>query len=392
MPKDQPSARNRDQAAQSEGVIISKPRRYMVRMGLFLGLVFLVMAALAPALASNFMANPALNGLIFGALILGVLYAFRQVLLLRGEAAWLLAFQQQQARDELGGLDTKTTSSGNPVLLAPMNAMLKSKRGSETLSALSTRSILDSVAARLDEARDISRYMIGLLIFLGLLGTFWGLLQTIAAVGDTIGNLTAGSGDTAAIFEDLKAGLAAPLDGMGTAFSSSLFGLAGSLVLGFLDLQVGGAQNRFYNELEEWLSSRTRLTSGGGVVGDGEGGASVPAYVSALLEQTADGLENLQRTLARTEERRLQADRTLMDLGEKMALLADKLTEPTQNAAAVDEVSRRHLTNIDAHLGRLLEETAQGRADGLADLRADIRLLTRTVGQLGNNPKEGGNA
>lgn len=375
-------------ADTDETPIISKPRRYMVRMGLFLGIVAIVALALAPALASNFMANPALNGLIFGALFIGILFAFRQVLLLRNDAAWLIGFQQDQQKAELGGLDDSSKRRGNPVLLASMNAMLRTKRGSETLSTLSTRSILDSVAARLDEARDISRYMIGLLIFLGLLGTFWGLLQTIGAVGDTIGNLTAGSGDTAAIFEDLKAGLAAPLDGMGTAFSSSLFGLAGSLVLGFLDLQVGGAQNRFFNELEEWLSSRTRLTSGA-AIGDGES-ASVPAYVSALLEQTADGLENLQRTLARTEERRLQADRTLMDLGEKMALLADKLAEPMNAPPQTDEVARRHLTNIDTHLGRLLEETTQGRADALSDLRTDIRLLTRTVGQLGNTPADKG--
>src|SRR5690606_4518129 len=154
---------------------------------------------------------------------------------------------------------------------------------------------------RLDESRDLSRYMVGLLIFLGLLGTFWGLIQTIDSVGKVIANLSFASGDLGTVFQELQAGLESPLSGMGTAFSSSLFGLSGSLILGFLDLQAGQAQNRFYNELEDWLSSITRLGSAG-PVSDGE--ASVPAYVQALLEQSADTLDRLQRTIERGEESR----------------------------------------------------------------------------------------
>ena len=159
------------------------------------------------------------------------------------------------------------------------------------------RHLLDSISARLDENRDISRYLIGLLIFLGLLGTFWGLTETIGAVGRVITGLSVGEGDLVAVFDELKAGLAAPLGGMGTAFSASLFGLAGSLILGFLDLQATQAQNSFYNELEEWLSGLTRLTSAD--ARPRRQRRSIPAYVQGMLEQTAENLDNLQRTVAR---------------------------------------------------------------------------------------------
>lgn len=356
--------------ADMASVALTKPRRFILRMGLFLVLVALVCAALISPILDAFSANPALNGLIAGAFIAGLIYVFRQVSILGREVRWMEAY----TKDAAGAVGA--TTGIQPVLLAPMAHMLRdSKTGAlhGQLSAISTRSILDSVAARLDEARDISRYLTGLLIFLGLLGTFWGLLGTIGAVGDTISTLQVGSGDVGMIFEDLKAGLAAPLDGMGTAFSSSLFGLAGSLVLGFLDLQAGSAQNRFFNELEDWLAARTRLSSGGGaVVGDAEG-ASVPAYVAALLEQTAESLDALQRTLARTEERRLEADRVLAQLGEQIAGMAD--------GGSGDDQSRRHLAAIDAHLARLIEQDAQGRNEAVADIRADIKLLTRTIAQ-----------
>jgi hypothetical protein len=179
--------------------------------------------------------------------------------------------------------------------LAPMAQMLaRTERRPLSLSPASTRSLLDSVHLRLEEQRDLSRYLVGLMIFLGLLGTFWGLLKTISSVSDIIGGMSAG-GDAVAMFETLKSRLQAPLSGMATSFSTSLFGLAGSLVLGFLDLQSGRTANRFYTEFEDWLSGMTRL-SGGGAIGS-EGDASVPAYVQALLEQTADGLERMQRAI-----------------------------------------------------------------------------------------------
>ena len=372
---------------EDDGLGFTKPRRFLIRMGLFLLAVLAVIAALAGPIASAFMNNPALNGLIAGVLIIGILYVVRQVLILGGEVRWI----EQLRKSESGGFDAP---GNDTVLLAPMANLLKSRGGvfgATSLSAVGTRSILDSVGARLDESREIARYQIGLLVFLGLLGTFWGLLGTVSSVGDTIGALTVGSGDISKIFGELKAGLAAPLEGMGTAFSSSLFGLAGSLVLGFLDLQAGQAQNRFYNQLEEWLSSMTRLTSGAGPV---DGDQSVPAYVAALLEQTADSLDNLQRTLARTEERRVSSDQSLVKLADQLAQLTDGLSSERNqmmqrlsemSSGGLDEGSRQHLRSIDTQLTRLAEETAQGRASTVEDLRHEIKLLARTLAHLSDH-------
>ncbi len=222
-------------------------------MIVFLILFAFLVAILFTQISSAFMANPGLNGLIVGVLFIGIAYSFRQILRLRPEVRWVNSFRIA---------DPGLKMAKPPVLLAPMATMLRDRTGHVSLSTLSMRSILDSIGLRLDEARDISRYLVGLLIFLGLLGTFWGLLETINSVGKTISTLDTSTSDGLVIFEELKEGLAAPLKGMGTAFSSSLFGLAGSLVLGFLDLQAGQAQNRFYNELEDWLSGITELQLG----------------------------------------------------------------------------------------------------------------------------------
>ena len=250
------------------------------------------------------------------------------------------------------------------------------------------RYLLDGIASRLDESREISRYTVGLLIFLGLLGTFWGLLETVSSIRDVINNLTvAGGADFATVFANLKSGLSAPLTGMGTAFSSSLFGLAGSLVLGFLDLQAGQAQNRFYNDLEEWLSSLTRLPSGAlGNVGDG-GDQAVPAYVQALLEQTAESLENLQRTLARGEERNVQAANSMIALTERLGALGDLKSSidrlATRQGGGMDEATQTHIRNLDIYMARLLEELSAGRDDLIQQLRSEIKLLARTIAARG---------
>ncbi|MEE8247357.1 MAG: flagellar motor protein MotA [Alphaproteobacteria bacterium] len=378
---------------------MTRPKRFLTRMILFLVTVLAVLAVLLRPVIEAFLANPALNGLIGGVLLVGIVYVFRQVLTLRPEVDWIETYRRNQP-----GLSVQKP----PVLLAPMAAMLGERSGRMTLSALSTRSLLDSISSRLDESRDISRYLIGLLIFLGLLGTFWGLLQTVAAVGQTIGGLSVESGDFANLFDTLQKGLRAPLTGMGTAFSSSLFGLSGSLVLGFLDLQASQAQNRFYNDLEEWLSSYTRLSSGG--LGDGD--QSVPAYVQALLEQSADTLDELQRTMARGEDSRASANATLLALAEKLAMLTDqmrteqnllaKLAEgqiemkPVLQRLAVaaesdrgglDEASRNHLRNLDVYVLRLLEETSEGRNQVVHELRSEIKLLARTIAAVGGDQR-----
>lgn len=226
---------------------LSSPQVFLLSMLVFLAIVGFIAAILYRQISSAFATNPGLNGLILGVLVVGILLAFLQVIRLFREVRWVNSFRAG-------------SESTEPVLLAPMKALL-SRSSSMALSTNSMRTMLDSIANRLDETRDITRYLTGLLVFLGLLGTFWGLLHTIGSIGDTIRALDPGSGDAADVLEALKAGLSAPLEGMGTAFSSSLFGLAGSLVVGFLDLQAGRAQTRFYTELENWLSSVTDLSS-----------------------------------------------------------------------------------------------------------------------------------
>src|SRR6188474_3131661 len=210
---------------------VSSPRIFLVRMLVFLILCGLIVVVIHPQIWTAFKANPPLNGLIIGVLAIGILLSFRQVIRLFPEVAWVNSFRLA---------DPGIALERPPTLLAPMAAILRDQAGSMSISSLTMRTLLDSIAMRLDEAREISRYMTGLLIFLGLLGTFWGLIETVSSVGGVINNLKVGS-DAGATFDTLRDGLAAPLSGMGISFSSSLFGLAGSLALGFLDLQAGQA-------------------------------------------------------------------------------------------------------------------------------------------------------
>jgi hypothetical protein len=232
---------------------LSAPGLYLWRMFVFLVLVGLLVAVLHKQLWDAMLNNLVLNVLICFVLLAGTPYAFQQVLRLYPEIRWVNAFRIA---------DPGLAISHRPVLLAPMATMLRDRTGSLSLSATSMRSIMDSIGSRLDEARDTGRYMVGLLVFLGLLGTFWGLLDTIQSVGQAISALDTRASDSVSMFEELKNGLAAPLRGMGTAFSSSLLGLGGSLVLGFLELQASHAHGRFYNQLEEWLSGITELAPG----------------------------------------------------------------------------------------------------------------------------------
>ena len=232
---------------------ISKPRIFLLRMLIFIALVIIAVTILYKDLIDAFLSNPFLNGLILCVILFGVIFTCRQILRLTPEIRWL---------NNLRIADPTIQTGRQPKLLAPMATMLGNQTGEVTLSTNSMRTLLDSVGARLDEAHEISRYITGLLVFLGLLGTFWGLLDTLNSIADTITGLDAGTGETSAVFEELKAGLQAPLKGMATAFSSSLFGLAGSLVIGFMDIQANQAQNRFYLELEDWLSTVTDITDG----------------------------------------------------------------------------------------------------------------------------------
>ncbi len=329
------------------------------------------------------------------------MYIFRQVIILRPEIDWL----EHLVQESQGGLVLPGDLSERrpPRLLGPMATMLGERRGRISLSTLSMRTLLDGIQSRIEESHEISRYLIGLLIFLGLLGTFWGLLETVNAVGATIADLSGSAADPAVLFGELKRGLEKPLSGMGTAFSSSLFGLAGSLVLGFLELQAGQAHNRFFNDLEEWLSGVTRLSSAS-PVGDGE--HSVPAYIQALLEKTADSLDQLQHTITRGEGDRNAVNQNLATLTERLGTLTDqmraeqsvlmrlaetqadmknlvtRLGEREGSAGGLDETTRTHIRNLDLRLEHLLSDVASGREYAVQEIRGEIRLLTRTIAAM----------
>ena len=333
-------------------------------MLLFLTAVLVVTLLLTRPLLAAFMANPVFNGTILGVLLVGILINIRQVLILGPERRWI-----EQFRNARGEQDVPPTR-----LFGSMARLLSGRDGEHfSLSALSLRTLLDGVRLRLDESRDISRYFMGLLVFLGLLGTFWGLLDTLRAVGGVIQGLGADQ-QAGAFFEEFKQGLEAPLAGMGTAFSSSLFGLAGAVVLGFLDLQAASAQNRFYNDLEEWLSGQTRLTSG--LLGSGEEG-SIPAYVHALLEQTADSLEQLQRMMQRSEDDRRAADARLVELATELA----RLTEHGQAERRVLAGMGKTQTDLHTVLARLADATVE-RSDQDSEVRDSLRQLVRGTERL----------
>ena len=384
---------------------MTRPTPYLIRMLVFLAAVAAIAVWLRDALIGIFFNNPDLNTLILAILLVGIGWTLLQVQRLDRDVAWVEAARVNRP------------PAVPPKLLAPMARMLAARdaardpaRAGEphrmTLSAGSTRGLLDSLASRLDENRELARYMTGLLIFLGLLGTFWGLLRTVGAVSAVIHGMTIGSGDIAQLFEQLKAGLAQPLAGMGIAFSASMFGLSSALILGFLDLTAGQAQNRFFNELEEWLAGQTRLSSG--VLADGEG--SVPVYVQALLEQTAENMEGLQTILSRGEDGRIQANQAILALTERLGVFADTMRTnqqlmlriaetqsalgpalqrlaDTRSEAPTDDVARAHLRNIELYLQRLLTESEQGRTQATSEIRNDLRVLTRTIAGLAEAPR-----
>ncbi len=375
---------------------MTRPHRYLAWMFAGVAAAAILVLLLYRPLWIAFQYNALLNGFITTVLAIGICFILWQVFRLYREINWIEGFRRG---------DQMLSDESMPTLLAPMAAILGERRGGRlNLSALSLRSLLDGVNARLDESHDIARYLIGLMVFLGLLGTFWGLLGTITSVGDAVSSLSVTSGDAAALFSELKSGLQAPLSGMGTAFSSSMFGLAGSLLLGFLELQASQAHNRFFNELEDWLSGQTKLASSASVV---DGDQPVPAYIQALLEQTAESLENLQRTMARGEEGRIQANSSLKALTDRLGMLSDQMRAEQQimvrlseNQAelrpvlgrmlelmseggfGIDESSRTHIRNLDAHMNRMLEEMSIGRQYMVQELRSEIKLLARTIAAI----------
>lgn len=370
---------------------MTRPGGFLFGMVVFLGMVAFTVLALTFAsstLTDAFRSNVPLNTIIMAVFFWGVFHTFRNVFTLTPEVRWIEDFRRDQAA---------VASDAVPRLLSPMAKMLGERAGGRfTLSTMAMRTLLDGIWSRLEERRELSRYIIGLLVFLGLLGTFWGLLDTIRSISGVISGLTAAGGNMATVLEDLKTGLQAPLSGMGTAFSSSLFGLAGSLVVGFLELRAGQAQNRFYNELEDWLSGLTRLGSGG--LGT-EGETSVPAYIQALLEKTADSLERLERTTGQAEAGRGATDRHLQQLTEKLGTLGEQMRAEQHLLVALaegqkelkpvlvklaegtggDPALRQAAHSIDQTLTNMAQDSVSARAQMLEELRDEIRLLARTI-------------
>jgi hypothetical protein len=309
---------------------LSSPGVFVLRMLVFIALCGAVVFVLRKQIDIAFMANPALNGLIIFVLIFGAALSFRQVLRLYPEIGWVNHFR---------GSDRALAAERPPTLLAPMAAILGSRIGQMAISAQMLRGILDSIATRLDEVRDISRYLTGLLVFLGLLGTFWGLIETVGSVGGVIQGLKA-TGDAASMFDALRTGLAAPLSGMGISFSSSLFGLAGSLVLGFLDLQSSGAQNRFYTELEDWLST-------------------------TVYDHTAEPI---------------LATGSAVEMRNALERLRTAVNEAGGNKAASAAMANlaEAIQNLVQHM-RIEQQTVRDWVDGQADQHSEIKRLLRTV-------------
>ena len=347
-----------------------------------------------PRVSSVFLANPYLNGFILFVFVVGVFTCFWQVFQLISSVNWIKSFATE-------GQVSSTVKA--PRLLAPLAALLRTRGARMQINSSSARSILDSVATRIDELRDITRYIVNLLIFLGLLGTFFGLATTVPAVVDTIRSLAPQEGEEGiAVFNRLMTGLEAQLGGMGVAFASSLLGLAGSLVVGLLELFVGQGQNRFYRELEEWLSTITRL---GFSAGDAEGGGEQNA-VAAVLDHMAEQMESLHTIYTASDVSRSMVDERLGQLADSIERLTARMEGGDANSATLERIaegqerliaalegqaqggsahmdaeSRMRLRSIDVQLLRILEEMSAGRQETTHSLRSDIAALVKAVRQ-----------
>ncbi|KIC35573.1 biopolymer transporter ExbB [Leisingera sp. ANG-M7] len=364
----------------------SQPVRQIIMMLIALGLSGFGAFVALPRVLPVFQANPWLNGFIVFVFVIGVLACFWQVVQLIGSVRWIERFA--------GGDNQEHRRP--PSILAPLASLLGSRSARMQLGSASTRSILDSVASRIDEDREITRYIVNLLIFLGLLGTFYGLATTVPAVVDTIRSLAPQEGEEGlSVFNRLMTGLEAQLGGMGVAFASSLLGLAGSLIVGLLELFAGHGQNRFYRELEEWLSSITRVSFSSGEEGAGESGV-----VSQVLDTMAEQMEMLQEMFVETAEGRAAVDQRLTELVEtiqemnrrqdqtgtitaaldRVAVGQEALTEILRaqgEHGGIDAESRMRLRSIDVQMLRILEEISAGRQESLAELRKDIDLMIK---------------
>ena len=383
-------------------VQFSQPVRQITLMLISLALVAAGVYVAFPRVSGIFLANIWLNGFIFLVFLIGVLATFWQVFQISSSVAWIEGFAAETPGHQI---------TVAPRLLAPLAALLRTRGKSSHINATSARSILESVATRIDEERDITRYLVNLLIFLGLLGTFYGLATSVPAVVQTIRSLAPQEGqDALSGFGQLMTGLEAQLDGMGVAFSSSLLGLAGSLVVGMLELFASHGQNRFYRELEEWLSSITRLGTASADSEGGEASGAMGALVT-VLDSMAEQLEAMRGLQSEAEAGRSQLDQGLATLAEAVERLSLRFEMESSTAAAlgrladgqdrvitcletlttdpdahIEAETRMRLRSMDVQLLRILEELSAGRQESLADLRSDLATLTQAIRQLNRQP------
>ena len=340
---------------------MTDPNKYAFRMLFLLIIVSLLITILFDPLKKAFEGNVALNSVIISTFILGTIFSFRQTVRLSKEAKWLKFIKR---KDSL--MPANVASKIKPTLLAPVAAVLSDDRNENpSLSANSLGTILEGVSSRLDESREILRYMIGLLVFLGLLGTFWGLLQTISSVSGVINTIDFNTGDItnegSALFMEIQKGLSAPLDGMSTAFSSSLFGLAGSLILGFLDLQVGQASNRFFNELEDWLSQMAIFTTN-------------EAGNSGLSEAAIESLALVAKRANQNENDRVRISENINELTIVLNRLVEKLDE--------DRSIKDHLIKISSILKNLGEENTGKISEIQSSFTIELRAISKQLSNL----------
>ena len=390
-----------DQPDRKVEPYFSHPVRQILLMLVVLGLTGVLCYFALPSVLPVFQANPYLNGFIVFVFLIGVLACFGQVFSLISSVKWIENFAME--RD---GVDM----SSAPTLLAPLAALLGTRSARSQIGTTSTRSILDSVATRIDEGREITRYLVNLLIFLGLLGTFYGLATTVPALIETIQSLAPQDGEGGIdVFTRLMTGLEAQLGGMGVAFASSLLGLAGSLIVGLLELFAGHGQNRFYRELEEWLSTITRVSFSSG---DGEVGMEQSA-IASVLDHMSQQMQALQAMFAQSADSRTVVDEKLGRLADALETMTDRMEAqaPTTEAllrvaegqerlihalelrhegdGGMDAESRMRLRSIDVQMLRILEEISAGRQETMAELRTDLAVLTKQLRHIAH-PEQGG--
>jgi hypothetical protein len=382
-------------ASRSESaaqLTFSRPTQQIVLMMIICGAVAAGGVLIWPQVEPVFLASPYLNGTIGLVFVIGVLACFVQVFQLFSSVAWI---------EQIAGADAQSDLDKPPRLLAAMTSIARMRGSRMQITGASARSVLDSVGARMEESRDITRYIANLLIFLGLLGTFFGLATTVPAVVETIRSLQPGAGEEGvAVFGRLMDGLEDQLGGMGTAFASSLLGLAGSLVVGLLELYAGHGQNRFYRQLEEWLASITRVSFSSG---DGEGGGMDRSAIATVLDHMVDQMDTLQSLFSQSEARRAETETRVLQLTGAVEGLIDKLgpgpVEATERLAAaqerlaevldetrgsggIDEESRMRLRSIDVQLLKIYEDLGAGNRDEMEGIRADLNELTRALRAL----------